>query len=178
MQEILKNQKALLLIGGGVLVIIIVVVLVVVSNNSSNTGVNEKPTDFKSVSIESDPVSGVEVETTAQEPETVKGPMFLGFEDLYRNRSGDWTNNAKETIKRFTAAAGIDTERVSVVEGSFNNTGDNYDPLTSTSFYFVINNSGETYKMETMTLPGAEYSYDIYSQTGEKIHSEIFKTTV
>jgi hypothetical protein len=104
--------------------------------------------------------------------------MFLGFEDLYRNRSGDWTNNAKETIKRFAANFNIDIERVSVVEGSFNNTGDNYDSLTSTSFYFVINSSGETYKMEAKTLPGAEYGYDIYGQTGEKKHSEIFKTEI
>jgi hypothetical protein len=159
------------------LVVITIIALIVAFTGSRKP--SEKLTEPQIVSIETDPISGVEVETTTQEPETVSGPMFLGFEDLYRNRSGDWTNNAKETIKRFVATLGIDIERVSVAKGSFNNTGDNFDPLTSTTFYFAINSSDEImYKMEAKTLPGAEYSYDIYSQAGEKLHSEIFKTAL
>jgi hypothetical protein len=42
----------------------------------------------------------------------------------------------------------------------------------------VINNSGETYKLEAKTLPGAEYSYDIYNQAGERLFGEVFKTTI
>jgi uncharacterized protein YxeA len=176
MQEIFKNKKVLVIIAAVVVVAVIVTLAIVFTNINKPNGGN--PIDFQPVSIESDPVSGVELETTAQEPEIVKGPMFLGFEDLYRNRSGDWVNNAKEAIQRFVADLGIEAERISVAEGSFNNTGDNYDPLTSTTFYFVINNSGETYKVEAQTLPGAEYSYDIYNQAGEKLRGDIFKTAV
>lgn len=169
------KKKRMLVIIVGILIIIIVatIISIIISMNTKNGVDHDNP---NIISVETDPASGSEIETTTQESESVSGPMFLGFEDLYRNRSGEWVKCAKLTIQYFAKTIDLDVERVSMAKDSFNNTGENYDAETSTSFYFVINNSNEVFKLEAKTMPSSSYHYDIYNQNGKKLHSKLYKT--